>query len=115
MARNRSRPCLSRDNHALPVSTSSGIRFDTSSMVHFRSSLCYLSDPIHCRTFSFCAHDRGFWPPPPKAIWDPLLPAGPEGPFLPSSVMQLRNGRGTSLRPLLVAHGDHSICSRPCR
>src|SRR5271165_4358958 len=39
MARNRSRPCLSRDNHALPVSTSSGIRFDTSSMVHFRSSL----------------------------------------------------------------------------
>src|SRR5262249_44257331 len=37
MARNRSRPYLSRDNHCLPVLTSSGILFDTSSMVHFRS------------------------------------------------------------------------------
>jgi hypothetical protein len=85
-----------------PVSTSSDILFDTSLVVHFRSSLCHLFDPILCRTFSFCAHDRGSCPPPPKAIWDPLLSAGPEGP-LPVAAL-ITGGRGY-----------HSVASAECK
>jgi len=38
------------------------------------------------QAFSFCAHDHGFCPQPPKVVWNLPLQAGPRG--LPSSVEQ---------------------------
>src|SRR5271154_4226278 len=103
-----------------------------SSVVPLRSSSCQSPDLVLSQAFSFCAHDHGFSPQPPKVVWNLLLPAGSEGPSLidqavthigPSSALCARgalssayrvnrrplrsNSRSNSSSTILLSKGDN--------
>src|SRR5271154_6405125 len=79
-----------------------------SSVVPLRSSSCQSPDLVLSQAFSFCAHDHGFSPQPPKVVWNLLLPAGSEGPSLidqavthigPSSALCARGAQSSAYLP----------------
>src|SRR5271154_2295182 len=82
-----------------------------SSVVPLRSSSCQSPDLVLSQAFSFCAHDHGFSPQPPKVVWNLLLPAGSEGPSLidqavthigPSSALCARGALSSAYRKTMT-------------
>src|SRR5215813_11731574 len=59
------------------------------------------------RAFTFRVHDPGFWPKPPKVVWNLLLQAGSEGPTLISQTV----AHSSAFRPfaVLVTHSNRVI------
>src|SRR5277367_1783943 len=89
-----------------------------SSVVPLRSSSCQSPDLVLSQAFSFCAHDHGFSPQPPKVVWNLLLPAGSEGPSLidqavthigPSSALCARGAQSSAYQTITTSPRAHFL------
>jgi hypothetical protein len=77
---NRFRQSLSRVSHQAAVLTSSGVAFDTSTVVPLRSSSCLIPDPVRAGPFPSAHTTLTSQSKPPKVVCSLLLQAGCEGP-----------------------------------